>query len=361
MDDLQLSDLEIPNIKQKQWLKRDDRQTQSSSSFQTGEDVLKQFGLSHALIRSTMQSMEGKFNHQCSIYFVQESIEEVVQSSPQASSLSILKLCFEEGTAEKLQKYLTKNSLLKHQGLQYWMSLYIEYINDQVNDKQKMENNATNQGEWYLSNTGNTRIQPWKINCIRLGFKDVDSFVKADTTLQSIVESENKWFHGTTDRHAEIIKKNGIMLQRGNKHMDFSHNHGFYLSPNLMDAKDWAEQKSGIVSSTKGAVLIYSFSKNDFHGVVPNARNEWQSIVRYYRSGMICSIPKDLKNRLEYTDYIFGKIALLDNIPAQDADIEDWESWTPTTFHGKYQLCISKDTMAQKITPKLIRIIYLTR
>ena len=360
MDDLQLSDLEIPNTKQKQSLKRDDSQTRSSCSFQTGEDVLKRLGLSHTLIRSTMQSMEGQFNHQCSIYFVQESIEDLVQSSPQASSSSILELCFEEGTAKKLQEYVMKNSLLKHQSLQYWMSLYIEYINDQVNDKQKMENNATNQGEWYLSKAGNTRIKTWEINCIRLDFKDVDSFVRADTTLRSIVESENHWFHGTTGRNAEYIMKNGIMLQRGKEHMDFSHNRGFYLSPNLMDAKTWAWQKSGTVSSTNGAVLIYNFSKNDFHGVLPNTRDEWQSIVRYYRSGMICPIPENLKNRLENTDYIFGKMASRDNIPAQDADIEEWKSWIPTAFRGKSQLCISKDTMAQNITPKLKGIIYLT-
>ena len=360
MDDLQLSDLEIHNTNQEQSSKKDDSHVQSSSSFQTREDVLKQLGLSRTLISSTMQSMAGPFNHQCSIYYVQRSIEDVVQSSPQASSLAILQLCFEEGRAIELETYLVKNSLLKHQSLQYWMSLYIEYVNDQVNDKQKIENNGTKQGEWYLSNAGSARINFWEINCIRLGSKDVDPFVKAKTNLR-LLQSENHWFHGTNERSAEYIKKNGIILQRGKQYLDFSHGHGFYLSPNWMDAKIWALQKSGTVSSTNGAVLIYNFSQNDFKEVLLNTKDEWQSVVKYYRSGKICSIPGNLKNRLESADYIFGEIASRDNIPAHNADIEEWESWIPTALRGKSQLCITGDTMAKKITPKLIGIIYLIK
>ena len=143
MDDLQLSNLELHDSNQKQSPKEDDSQTQSSSSSQTREGVLKQLGLSQALISSTIESMTGPFDHLCSIYYVQRSIEEVVLSSPQANSLAILQICFEEGRARELQAYLIKSNLLKHQSLQYWMHLYIEYVNDQVNNKQNIENNET--------------------------------------------------------------------------------------------------------------------------------------------------------------------------------------------------------------------------
>ena len=128
--------------------------------------------------------MTGLFNH----YYVQRSIEEVVQSSSQANNLAILQTCFEEGRARELQTYLVKSNLLKHQSLQYWMHLYIEYVNDQVNNKQNIENNGTKQGEWYSINAGSTRNGTWKISCIRLGPKDVDSFVREDSKFRTIVE-----------------------------------------------------------------------------------------------------------------------------------------------------------------------------
>ena len=360
IDDLQLSDLEIHVNNQRQSLKGDDSQTQSSSSFQTREDVLKQLGLNQTLVRSTMESMAGPFNHQCSIYYVQRSIEELVQSSPQENSLAILQLCFEEDIAREFQTHLVKNSLLKHQSLQYWMHLYIEYVNDQVNNKQNIQNNGTKQGEWYSNNAGNSKTGIWEINCVRLGFEDVDSFVRTDTKLLSIVESENHWFHGTNESSAQQIKKNGIILRQGKQYLDFSHGQGFYLSPNLTDAKKWALQKSQIVRSTIGAVLIYNFSQNDFKGLLFNTNDEWQSVVRYYRSGMISSILENLKNRLENTDYIFGEIASRNKIPIQGADIEKWEEWEPEALPKKYQLCITGDKMAKIITPELKDIIYLT-
>ena len=109
-----------------------------------------------------------------------------------------------------------------------------------------------------------------------------------------------------------------------------------------------------------GAVLIYSFSKDDFKGVSLNTKDEWQQIVRHYRSGMICSVRENLKNRREDTGYIFREIASRVNIPGQDADTEQWESWIPTAYREKSQLCITRNTMAKAITPKLEGIIYLT-
>ena len=267
MDNLRLNDLEIHDSNQKQSLKRDDSQAQSSSFSQTSEEVLKQLGLNQALTSSTIESMTGPFNHQRSIYYVQRSIEELVQSSPQANNLAILQTCFEEGRATELQTYLIKSNLLKHQSLQYWMHLHIEYVNDQVNNKQNIENNGAKQGEWYSINAGNTRNGTWQISCMRLGPEDVDSFVREDSKFRTIVESKNHWFHGTNERSAGHIMKNGIILQQGHKCLDFSHGQGFYLNPSFGNAKVWLLQKSSAVSSAVGAVLIYNFSRDSFKGV----------------------------------------------------------------------------------------------
>ena len=89
-----------------------------------------------------------------------------------------------------------------------------------------------------------------QISCIRLGPEDVDSFVREDYKLRSIVKSQNHWFHGTNERSAAHVMKNGMILQQGQKCLDFSHGQGFYLNPSFGDSKAWALQKSGAVSST---------------------------------------------------------------------------------------------------------------
>ena len=357
MDDLQFSDLEIYDSNQKQSLKGNDSQTQSSSSFQTKVDGLKQLGLSRTLIDSTMESMADPFNHQCCIYYVRRTIEEVVQSSPQADCLAILQLCFQEDIARELQIYLVKNSLLKHQSLQYWMCLYIEYVNDQVKNIQKVENNGTKQGEWWSSNARTTRTGTRKINCINVGSENVDSFVRGESKLRVLVESKNHWFHGTNQCNAENIRQNGIILREGRKNQDFSHGQSFYLNPNFTDAKDWALKKCRVAPSLKiiGAVLIYSFSRNNFTGVdLFNNKKKWGSVVKYCRSGMTYDILEDLQKELEEKDYIIGEIA------EAKPHGEDFESWVPTAFNGSSQLCITADRMAKSISQTLEGIIYLT-
>ena len=147
IDDFQLSDSERYSSNQKKFLEDDDSQSQSSSSFQTSVDVLKQFELNQALFNCLRESMAGPYNHQCAIYYVQTSIEDVVQYSPGEDCLATLQLCFEEQIARELHTNLVKYSLLRHQSLEYWMCLYVEYVNDQANSTQEI---------------GNTREEPGK-------------------------------------------------------------------------------------------------------------------------------------------------------------------------------------------------------
>lgn len=358
-DNWQSSDMEVHNSNQKQLLKEDDSQAQSSSSSPTIEDFLKQLGLSRALYDSTMESLADKINHQSVIYHVQVSIEELVQSSPKENCLTILQLCFEEGRARELHTYIVKNSLLKHECLEYWICLYIEYVNDQVNNKQKMENTGATEGEWGTIKARTSRNDTREIDCINLRSANVNSFVENDNKLRLLIGSEKYWYHGTSKPNAERIRENGIILSRGRQGQDFSNGYGFYLNANFSGAKEWALQKSKFVPNMEGAVLIYSFSRDDFNGVeLFNDREKWRSVVKYYRSKMEYRIPEDLENELTFsssgTHYIIGNIAEFKHRN------EDFESWTPIPYNRSSQICIREDAMARYANRTLEAIVYLT-
>ena len=202
IDDFQLSDSERYGSNQKKFLEDDDSQIQSSSFFQTSVDVLKQFGLSQALFNCLRESLLGPYNHQCAICYVQISIEDVVQYSPGENCLATLHLCFEEDIARELHTNLAKCSLLRHQSLDYWMCLYVEYGNDQANSKQEIENAREEPGKWFTKMASTVSTGTRQINRINLRSENVDSFVREDSKLQHLVE--NCWFHGTSKCHASI-------------------------------------------------------------------------------------------------------------------------------------------------------------
>ena len=355
-DDFQLSDSKRYGRNQKQFLEDDDSQSQSSSSFQTSEDVLKQLGLSQALFDCLMESLADPYNHQCVTYYVQTSIEEVVQYSPQENCLATLQLCFAEDIARELYTNLVKYSLLKHQSLEYWMRLYVEYVNDQANNKQGIENTREEPGKWFTSIAGTTSTRTRQINCVNLRSGNVDSFVREDSELRLLVESRDCWFHGTSKRNANNIKEYGIIIQEGKPKQDFSHSQGFYLNPNFSDAKEWALKKcrGNPFRNIEGAVLVYRFSRDRYRSVeLFNDRQKWKWVVKYYRSGMKYGISPELKGELQNAEYIIGQIA------EAKPPSEDLELWMPTAFHGSSQLCIKGDSMAQEVNETLEAIIYL--
>ena len=109
----------------------------------------------------------------------------------------------------------------------------------------------------------------------------------------------------------------------------------------------------------EGAVLIYSFSRDDFNGVeLFNDREKWRSVVKYYRSKMEYRIPEDLENELTFsssgTHYIIGNIAEFKHRN------EDFESWTPIPYNRSSQICIREDAMARYANRTLEAIVYLT-
>ena len=351
--------MEVHVSNQKKLLKEDDSQTQSSSSSPTIWDFLKQLRLSQALYDSTMEFLADKINHQSVIYYVQVSIEELLQSSPQENCLTILQLCFEESRAKELHTYIVKNSLLKHECLEYWICLYIEYVNDQVNNRENMENTGATQGTWGTIEAHMRRGETREIDCINLRSRNFNSFVENDNKLRLLIGSERYWYHGTSKTNAERIRKYGIILSRGRQGQDFSNGYGFYLNSNFSGAKEWALRKINLVPNVEGAVLIYSFSRHDFNGMeLFDDREKWRCVVKYYRSKMECPIPENLANELDFStserQYIIGNIAEFNH------RMGDFESWTPIPYTRSSQICIREDAMARYANRTLEAIIYIT-
>lgn len=68
-----------------------------------------------------------------------------------------------------------------------------------------------------------------------------------------------KVYHGTTDRYATAIRRNGVDLSKGRGAADFGR--GFYLTTSLYQAQQWANQKFRNVRSGRGhhAAAVVAF------------------------------------------------------------------------------------------------------
>ena len=358
MMDHQLNNIEIYNINEKQRLKREGSQSRFSwslqaelpKSLQAELDFLQKLGLSETVIDFTMKSLAGPNNHQCDMYFVKRIMGEVVRSSPQENRLAILKLCFQEAKAKEFEVCLVENDLLKHDSLENWMYLYLEYINDQVNNKRRFQNNEQVLSQWF-SSEANVKTTPYKISCINIDSKNIQSIPTNNSSFRLSTKGGNYWYHGTTQKVAEDIRNWSIVLGDGRSRQDFSHSDGFYLNLKFDDAKDWAFKR---FQRTTGAVLIYKFSLDGFKGLdLFNQPEKWKMVIEYFRKGCRFLIPDNVEEELDRVDYIIGPVS---TGPPNTLD----QSWEPLVCHGKSQLCIKSAIMAKRISLELQGIIYFS-
>ena len=98
--------------------------------------------------------------------------------------------------------------------------------------------------------------------------------------------SERLWYHGTDVNAVMSIIDRGLVLKEGNPRQDFSHKDGFYLSPNISEAEQWAKRKA---IDSKPAVIVFNIKKKikefpilDLRQRKPDA---WKAIVRHFRNG----------------------------------------------------------------------------
>lgn len=343
------TDVEAYGSNNKQFVKTDEIQPQSLD-LQVQVDVLRKWGLNKAVIDYTIEALRCKSNHQMDkMYYIEKCIEEMTQSYPQDNCLTVLELCFEEATARELEMCLTQNSLFEHESLQYWMCLYVEYVNDQEDNRQRFINNGTQIGSWFSSRAF-FRKTSFSISCINQDYNHSSNSIATLLSNFGPSQPDDYWYHGTTQKAADNIRNGGISLGNGRVQQDFSHGWGFYLNRNIEDAKNWAIKP---YQKATGAVLIYDFSLNDFEGIdLSYSERLWKNTVKYYRRGATKDII-DNEKELENVDYIFGPMS-------KGGFGSENETWEPRIKPGKYQLCIKSSNMARQISPALKGIIYLS-
>ena len=202
-------------------------------------DALKVLGLSQAIIDFTVKTSSYQHNHQFDVYYAKRGLKEAALSAPQGDDLEILELCFQKTYAADLWQSISENKLLKQQKLEYWMPLYVDYVNETVNNGRSFESNGEKLDNWFdseaFSETGN-----FDIKCINTLSINIDHVYSSVNDPESLFDSDGDyWYHGTTQNSAESIRKEGIILEKGQEQQDFSDSFGFYLNQNFHEAKKW--------------------------------------------------------------------------------------------------------------------------
>ena len=173
------------------------------------------------------------------MYYAKRGLKEAALSAPQGDDLEILELCFQKTYAADLWQSISENKLLKQQKLEYWMPLYVDYVNETVNNGRSFESNGEKLDNWFdseaFSETGN-----FDIKCINTLSINIDHVYSSVNDPESLFDSDGDyWYHGTTQNSAESIRKEGIILEKGQEQQDFSDSFGFYLNQNFHEAKKW--------------------------------------------------------------------------------------------------------------------------
>ena len=314
-------------------------------------DALKVLGVSQAIIDFTVKTSSYQHNHQFDVYYVKRGLKEAALSAPQGDDLEILELCFQKTYAADLWQSISENKLLKHQKLEYWMRLYVDYVNETVNNGRSFESNGEKLDNWFdseaFSETGN-----FDIKCINTLSINIDHVYSSVNDPESLFDSDGDyWYHGTTQNSAESIRKEGIRLEKGQEQQDFSDLFGFYLNQNFHEAKKWSMRRFG---RTQGAILIYRFPLKRFRGKnLHEDPEEWKKVVEYFRSKKPPKKRAAFKKELRNVEYIFGPMA-------QNTNNKDKNVFRARMIPDTSQLCIKLEKMAVQVTSALCGIIYFS-
>ena len=334
----------LPNdVIGKQSLKEDEAQTRVGA--------LKVLGLSQAIIDFTVKTSSYQYNHQFDVYYVKMALIEAALSVPQGCDLEILKLCFQKTFAAELWQSILDNNLLTHQKLEYWMSLYVDYVNETVNNGRRFLSNGEKLDSWFDSE-GFSETGSFVIKCINTLSSNIDDVYNSVNGPESLFNSDcDYWYHGTTQNSAESIRTEGILLEKNQEQQDFSDSFGFYLNQSFNEAKKWAIHRFG---RTRGAILIYQFPLKRFKGKnLHEDPEEWKSVVEYFRSKKPPKKRAAFKKALRNVEYIFGPMA-------ENANAKDKNVFRARMIPDTSQLCIKLEKMAIQVTSALCGIIYFS-
>lgn len=295
-----------------------------------------------------MKSLKDLCDHQSDIYYVKRSIDEASLSTNTKDWSTILELYFDKIHAKELRDSISRNKLLDHQSLEYWMCLFVEYVYNRVNSKCRFQNNGIMLSQWFDSE-GTSETGTFGIKCMNVGSNFQKTVWDNDDTFPLYKPDDKFWYHGTTQESAESIRRDGIKLEEGCDAQDFSHSSGFYVNPEFDKAKKWALCR---FEKTAGAVLIYKFSLDGFEGInLHNDQGKWKEVVQYYRNRCPYSMGNAVKKELRKVDYIIGPMSAY-------GVRERRRAYVPHMKRGTSQLCVRSENMAIKVTSALCGIIY---
>ena len=337
------------------------------------EIVTAALGLNSHIASSLHKIRDGSCNHQTDQYHITDIVCKAVEQNykPDTPIADILAASgFSTAKASLFAEELENNELSFHQSLSYWVEWYLDFMFQYdiflTSEYAYFPHNEDQLNEWFSITTARTSNDE---------STDVENEYQLEVQMYNSVEGlkcvtkdgaaypprkieEGVWYHATDHASAEHIRIDGIQLHEGNKRQDFSHANGFYLTPYVEYAEEWAKRRGG---STKGAIIVFKHKINadKYKGLdlCFESDEKWSQVVKYYRSGEkkgLYNCPKKLVSELKKTDYIEGPMS-------GDSTIFSHVGWEPTKKKGESnQLCIKSQKLADEFSDKIDAIIFLS-
>ena len=342
-------------------------------SYSNIEIVTAALGLNSHIASSLHKIRDGSCNHQTDQYHITDIVCKAVEQNykPDTPIADILAASgFSTAKASLFAEELENNELSFHQSLSYWVEWYLDFMFEYdiflTSEYAYFPHNEDQLNEWFSITTARTSNDE---------STDVENEYQLEVQVYNSVEGlkcvtkdgaaypprkieEGVWYHATDHASAEHIRIDGIQLHEGNKSQDFSHANGFYLTPYVEYAEEWAKRRGG---STKGAIIVFKHKINadKYKGLdlCFESDEKWSQVVKYYRSGEkkgLYNCPKKLVSELKKTDYIEGPMS-------GDGTKFSHVGWEPTKKKGESnQLCIKSQKLADEFSDKIDAIIFLS-
>ncbi|XP_028519190.1 uncharacterized protein LOC110253136 isoform X2 [Exaiptasia diaphana] len=176
-------------------------------------------------------------------------------------------------------------------------------------------------------------------------YTDDSAIVEEDSLRQEY----SVLFHGTDIKSAVDISSGGIDVSMGSQKRDFSDGSGFYLTDDFEHAENWA-----FSMTQKPVVLIFKIPNSCLENVnilsLSGEERQWKEIVDANRSGIL---DREMRKTLKDYDGIEGPVS-----GCYETDsLVDSRQALPNT----YQLCITNEDFADKISEYLSTIVVYNR
>ena len=338
--------------------------------------VTTSLGLNGDVAAQLCKIREGSWNHQTDQYHITDIVCGAVEEncdrySPEANMVEILvDSGFSNGKASILSEQLQKDGLSSLQPLKYWVECYLAFMFDYdiffSTDCTRFPCKENIIGIWFNvstvrevvnEHTGDLDEVEFNVqvyNCV----DGLNSITRDGSRYLPMEVTDGVWYHATTHKHAESIRKFGIMLKKGRENQDFSNGHGFYLTPHVSQAMEWARKKGG---RNKGALIVFKhkIDARKYAGLdlsLESSNEKWHQVVKYYRNGedrQLSGCPLSLARELHKKDYIEGPMI-------RDGTWPMGPDWNPIKNGNSAQLCIKSMQMADEFSAKIDGIIFLS-